>query len=59
MMRFIVQEKKTDIAILKVMIKNLYCCFCTKTKYSFYLVCRSVEEEVCVFVGGRMKGVSK
>ena len=30
-------RKKLDKMILKVMIKNLYCCFCAKYQYSFIL----------------------
>ena len=34
------------ILILKVMIKNLYCCFCIKTQYSFILNYSNVGERV-------------
>ena len=46
-LRFIVEENKTDVLILKVMIKNLCHCFCTKTQYSFTLDYRGVGEKVC------------
>ena len=36
-MHFITHEKKIDILILKVMIKNMNCWFCTATQYSFIL----------------------
>ena len=42
---FVVKEKKTDILILKVMIKSLFCCFCTKTQYFFILNYRGVGQE--------------
>ena len=37
--------EKYDILILKVAIKNLHCCCCTKTQFSFILDYRGVEEE--------------
>ena len=40
-----VQEKKTNILKLKV-IKNVHCCFNTKTQYSFILDDRSAGKEV-------------
>ena len=40
---FIIQEKKIDILILKVMIKNMKCWFCTATQYSFILDYRGVD----------------
>ena len=36
--RFFVDEKKTDVLILKVTIKNLYCCFSTKTQHSSLVI---------------------
>ena len=39
-------EKKTDTFILKLMIKNLFYCFCAKTWYSFILNYRSVGDGV-------------
>ena len=47
--RFSLQEKKTDILILKVMIKDLYCFFCKKTQYSFILI-NWVSGELCVYM---------
>ena len=32
--------------MIKVMIKKLYCCFCTDTQYSFILNYRGVGESV-------------
>lgn len=41
-----VQEKKTNILKIKMTIKNVLCCFNTKTQYSFNLDCRDVGKEV-------------
>ena len=43
-------QKKAYILIVKVMIKDLQCCLCNKTQYSFILNYRGVVEEVCVCV---------
>ena len=39
-----VYEKKTDISIPKLTIRNLYCCFSTKTQYSFIIDYRDVRK---------------
>ena len=44
--RYIYILSKTDILMIKVMIKKLYCCFCTDTQYSFILNYRGVGESV-------------
>ena len=40
-------KKKADILVLKIMMKNLYWCFCTKTRYSFNLNYKCVGQRVC------------
>ena len=36
--RFFVDEKKTDVSILKVTTNSLYCCFSTKTQCSSLVI---------------------
>ena len=49
---FIVQEKKSDLLILKVILKNLYCYFRSKIQNSLILDYRSVGEVVWWLRGG-------
>ena len=49
---FIVQEKKSDLLILKVILKNLYCYFRSKIQNSLILDYRSVGEVVWWLTGG-------
>ena len=47
-----------DIVILEVMIKNLFCCFCANTQFSFLLSYRGVGGEICMWGKWRVKRLS-
>ena len=50
-MHFLYKRKRLiNILIIKVTIKNLYCCFCTKTQYSFIHDYKGVGEEVSLWL---------
>ena len=49
---FLFQKLQTYILIIQVVMKNMYCCFCIKTQYSFILDYRGVGEEVYLSVWG-------
>ena len=52
---FFVLEKNIGILTLKLMVKNLYSCFYTKTQCSFILSCRAVAEKMDGGVGSLSK----